>query len=52
MSYKYFDKNSPLDKIFLLAHPRIERDNTMSDKMMYIPNDDTFNYPFCRLHSI
>ena len=21
----------------------------MADKLMYIPNDDTHNYPFCRL---
>ena len=21
----------------------------MADKLMYIPNDDTQNYPFCRL---
>ena len=25
------------------------RDKTMGDKMMYILNDDTQNYPFCRL---
>ena len=25
------------------------RDKTMADKLMYIPNDDTNNYPFCRL---
>ena len=24
----------------------------MADKMMYIPNDDTQNYPFCRLKSV
>ena len=22
---------------------------TMDDKLMYIPNDDTENYPFCKL---
>ena len=24
-------------------------DKTMADKLMYIPNDDTRNFPFCRL---
>ena len=24
------------------------RDETMADKLMYIPSDDTKNYPFCR----
>ena len=24
----------------------------MADKLMYTPNDDTQNYPFCRLKSI
>ena len=27
----------------------IEREKTMADKLMYIPNDDTEYYPFCRL---
>ena len=27
----------------------IERDKTMADDLMYIPNDGTQNYPFCRL---
>ena len=27
---------------------RIERDKTMAYKLMYIPNDDTQYYPFCR----
>ena len=26
----------------------ILRDKTMTDNLMYIPNDDTQNYPFCR----
>ena len=26
----------------------ILRDKTITDKFMYIPNDDTQNYPFCR----
>ena len=25
------------------------RDKTIADKLMYIPNDDTLNYPFYRL---
>ena len=24
----------------------------MADKLMYITNDDTQNYPFCRLYSV
>ena len=24
----------------------------MADKLMYIPNDDTHNYPFCRLQIV
>ena len=27
----------------------IYRDKTMADELMYIPNDDTQNYPICRL---
>ena len=27
----------------------ISRDKTMANKIMYIPNDDTLNYPLCRL---
>ncbi len=27
----------------------ILRDKTMAHKLMYIPSDDTQNYPFCRL---
>ena len=30
----------------------IKRDKTIADKLMYIPNDDTLNYPFCRLQSV
>ena len=29
--------------------PGIYRDKTMADKFMHIPNDDTKNYPICRL---
>ena len=32
--------------------PRIKRDKTMADKLRYIPNDDTENYPFCRLQLV
>ena len=31
------------------SHKGIERDKTMADKFMYIPNYDTQNYLFCRL---
>ena len=27
----------------------IQKDKTMTDRLMYIPNDDTQNHPFCRL---
>ena len=30
----------------------IYRDRTMADKLMYIPNDDTHNYPFCKLQLV
>ena len=26
--------------------------HVMTDKLMHIPNDDTQNYPFCRLKSV
>ena len=26
---------------------KIFRDKTMTDRLMYIPNDETQNYPFC-----
>ena len=28
----------------------IQRDKTMADKLMYIPNDDSQNYPFYRFN--
>ena len=28
------------------------RDTTMVDEMIYIPNDDIQNYPFCRLQLV
>ena len=28
---------------------RDQRDKTMADNLMYIPNDDIQSYPFCRL---
>ena len=27
----------------------IQRDKTMADKLIYIPNDAIQNYPFCKL---
>ena len=33
-------------------HPGRERDKTMADKFMYIPNGDTQNYPFSRLQLV
>ena len=32
--------------------PGILRDMTMADKLIYIPNDDTQNYPFYRLQLV
>ena len=32
-----------------MQQPRIWRDKTMADDLMFIPNDDTQNYPFCVL---
>ena len=29
--------------------PRILGDKKMADKLMYIPNNDTQNHPYCRL---
>ena len=29
------------------SNSEILRDNTMADKLMYFPNDDMQNYPFC-----
>ena len=31
---------------------KIQRDKTMADNLKYIPNDDTQNYPFCRLQLV
>ena len=30
----------------------ILREKTMADKLIYIPNDDTQNYPLCRLQFV
>ena len=30
----------------------IQRDKAMSDKLMYIPNDDTQKYPYYRLYVV
>ena len=32
-----------------MLSPGIRRDKAMADKLIYIPNDDTQNYPLCRL---
>ena len=41
--FKFFktfvSKDLPMDK----------KDKTIANKLMYIPKDDTQNYPFCRL---
>ncbi len=29
--------------------PRVFRDKTIADKLMYIPNNDTKNYPLCSI---
>ena len=31
---------------------RDKRDNTMAEKLMNIPNDDTQNFPFCKLQLV
>ena len=30
----------------------MSRDKTMDDKLMYTPNDDSQNYPFCKLQFV
>ena len=32
--------------------PGIRRNKTMADKLMYITNDATQNYPFCKLQFV
>ena len=32
--------------------PGILRGKTMANKLMYIPNNDIENYPFCRLKEV
>ena len=34
------------------SYPGIYRNKTTDDKLMYIPNDKTQNYPFCRLQLV
>ena len=36
----------------MFSNPGIQRDKTIADKLIYISNDDTQNYPFCRLQSV
>ena len=38
-----------LDVIQKLNSPGIYRDKIIAEKLIYIPNDDTQNYPFFRL---
>ncbi len=38
-----------LDRSIVQVFPGIYRDKTMADNLMYIPKDNTQNYPFCRL---
>ena len=39
-----------MKKILIFHHKAgTQRDKTLADKSMYIPNDDTQNYPFCTL---
>ena len=38
--------------MFVLVVSGIKRDNTMSDKIVYIPNDDIQEHPFCRLQLV
>ena len=44
---KLFENLSTL--LQLLDQSKIYRDKTVANKLMYISNDDTQNYPFCRL---
>ena len=36
-------------KDLIIWHCLIQRDETIANKLMYIPNDDTQNYLFCSL---
>ena len=47
--WQNYKKNVKSDMDMISCNSRILRDKTMADKLIYIPNDDTQNYPFCRL---
>ena len=48
--YKYLPYKSSLQICCnFLSVPGTYRDKTMADKLIYIPNNNTQNYPFCRL---
>ena len=38
--------------VFICVISGIQRDKTMADKLMYTPNDNKKNYPFCRLQCL
>ena len=42
----------PGDPIKVSFFSRDQRDKTMADKLMYIPNDFIQNCPFCRLQLV
>ena len=51
---QYFNIAQNMDRIQIMGiakslKPRILKDKKMADKLMYIPNNDTQNYPYCRL---
>ena len=42
----------PIITVQYHRNPGIYRDKTMAVKLMYIPNDNTHNYPFCKLRLV
>ena len=38
--------------VIVVTLPRDLREKTMADKLIYIPNNDAQNYPFCRLQLV
>ena len=52
MEKKYLEKEGGKSDCYVMNHVENVReimDKTMAYKFMYIPIDDTQNYPFCRL---
>ena len=45
--YEYKNKNCNIFKNEANEKSEIKRDNTMADKLMYIPNNGAQNYIFC-----